>query len=229
MKFGDTALDFAIGRLLYDFDFKKNLQETILGTLQNYHLSFPALKKHSELTAFIGMCVANKIGVDPKKEFSLDILHDVGKMWDLKFFIMLSELKTKPTDEQYERIKTHSFQGYSFLMEREHLFCAHGAAWHHKFRLEDPYGPELYEIEMPTGQAGVELRQCCWRLGVYDFMEAFMTRESENVHGIILSESPLDKIERLKMELEKMYGKDETIDVALEICHQFIGMLIQLS
>ena len=229
-SFGNTALDLVIEKIVKSFGYKKSLEITILQTLESYHVYFPKLKEHSEYIAFMGQCVASKLGFDNKKEFAFNLLHDIGKLRDLDFFLKLGEYTTKPSPAEYERIKLHSLYGYQMLMEKGHLFCAHGAAWHHKFRFIDPYGPEVEDIsEFLPEDVIKELKVSCWRLGIYDFIDAFMNRESENVHSLVLLLNPYDKYEQLKFALETMYGKDEVVDVAWQVCLEFMPELKKWS
>jgi hypothetical protein len=227
MPFGDTTLERIIATQVVNFGYRKNLENTIFEVLGNYRDHFPMLENHSQFIGFIGLQVAKRLGFDPKKEFALDLLHDVGKMNNLDFFIALSTSTTKPSPEEYALIKRHAFDGYEFLMQRNHMFCAHGAAWHHKFRNLDPYGPEVHEIEKLTGDSGRELQQCCWRLGIYDFIEAYVSRESENVNEQKLKTE--DACDHLKASLLGMYGPHEEIDVVLDVCDEYIASLVYWS
>ena len=139
----------------------------------------PYTNGHSDRVSVYSYKLAKKLGMNSRSAryvYYAAILHDVGKSY------VPDEILKKPdklTDEEYEKIKSHTVLGYEMLKSIKSIFgIADGAHYHH----------ERYDgLGYPTGKSGEDIPYVARIICVADSFDAMnssrcyrgqMTKES---------------------------------------------------
>ena len=125
---------------------------------------------HSERVAGYATMLAYKMGMDDKAQAeirAMGLLHDVGKIGVPREII---NKKGRLTDEEFEKIKTHTTLGYDILKTITELpELATGARWHHERFNGSGY---------PDGKAGGDIPVAARIICVADSYDAMTSKRS---------------------------------------------------
>ena len=144
----------------------------------------PYTNGHSDRVSVYSYKLAKKLGMNSRGAryvYYAAILHDVGKSY------VPDEILKKPdklTDEEYEKIKSHTVLGYEMLKSIKSIFgIADGAHYHH----------ERYDgLGYPTGKAGKDIPYIARIICVADSFDAM--NSSRCYRGHMTKESILDEL-----------------------------------
>jgi len=198
--------EFALGKLK-ELNFSYGLAEKTLGLIGKMEKHNRPTYWHMLRVAKVSYMLANKLAhSDGKLEFIGGLLHDIGKLEvDPKSLVQYRDI----TDEEYEKIKEHTFLGYKNLKD-DYALTALVVGGHHGFT-DKGYGiTEKYYPNFIKQNQKLKYRviNAIRTVAIADFADAARTRRTNERSG---GNVPLD--DKLK---EKFPEDEEKIEYLLK-------------